>query len=89
MIAGVWGVIAYILVNGLSALFINDSKDAVATVVRHGLAGFLYLEVLDASFSLDGVIGAFALSTNLVVIACGLGIGAYFVRSITIYLLDT
>lgn len=47
---------------------------------------FLYLEVLDASFSFDGVVGAFAISQNLFIIATGLGIGAMYVRSITIYL---
>jgi hypothetical protein len=56
--------------------------------VRSGAASFLYLEVLDASFSFDGVIGAFALSKNLFVIAIGLGIGAMFVRSLTIMLVD-
>ena len=53
------------------------------------MMAFIYLELLDASFSLDGVIGAFALSTNLLIIALGLGIGAYFVRSITIYLYES
>ena len=47
---------------------------------------FLYLEVLDASFSFDGVIGAFAISSNLFVIAAGLGIGALYIRSLTVYL---
>jgi hypothetical protein len=42
--------------------------------------------VLDASFSFDGVIGAFALSNNMVIIALGLSIGAMFVRSMTIML---
>ena len=54
--------------------------------MRSGLGGFLYLNVLDASFSFDGVIGAFALSNNMVVIALGLSIGAIFVRSMTIHL---
>jgi hypothetical protein len=54
--------------------------------VRSGLGGFLYLNVLDASFSFDGVIGAFALSNNMVVIALGLSIGAMFVRSLTLLL---
>ena len=64
--------------------------EAVATgaAVRSGAASFLYLEVLDASFSFDGVIGAFALSNNLFVIAIGLGIGAMFVRSLTIMLVE-
>jgi hypothetical protein len=47
---------------------------------------FLYLEVLDASFSFDGVVGAFAISQNIFVIAAGLGIGAMYIRSLTVYL---
>ena len=57
-------------------------------MTRSGAASFLYLEVLDASFSFDGVIGAFALSNNLFIIAIGLGIGAMFVRSLTIMLVE-
>lgn len=47
---------------------------------------FLYLEVLDASFSFDGVIGAFAITNHIFWMALGLGIGAMYVRSLTIYL---
>ncbi len=47
---------------------------------------FLYLEVLDASFSFDGVIGAFAISQNIFIIAAGLGVGAMYIRSLTVYL---
>ncbi|PZS12335.1 MAG: hypothetical protein DLM57_19175 [Pseudonocardiales bacterium] len=47
---------------------------------------FLYLEVLDASFSFDGVVGAFAITSDPIVIAIGLGIGAMFIRSLTVYL---
>jgi hypothetical protein len=46
------------------------------------------LEVLDASFSFDGVVGAFALTSNLFIIAAGLGVGAMFVRSMTIMLVE-
>ncbi len=53
--------------------------------VKSGIAGFIYLEVLDASFSFDGVIGAFALTSNIFIIMIGLGVGAMFVRSMTIY----
>jgi hypothetical protein len=59
---------------------------AVATAGKAGFSTFLYLEVLDASISFDGVIGAFAISSNVLVIAAGLGIGAIFVRSMTVYL---
>ena len=48
---------------------------------------FLYLEVLDAAFSFDGVTGAFAITSDPIIIALGLGlVGAMFVRSITVYL---
>lgn len=64
----------------------EKAKGAKALVGKAAFFLFLYLEVLDASFSFDGVIGAFAVSNNVIVIAAGLGIGALFVRSITIYL---
>ena len=56
--------------------------------MKAGFGGFLYLEVLDASFSFDGVIGAFAITSDVVIIMLGLAIGAMFVRSMTIYLVD-
>jgi hypothetical protein len=48
----------------------------------------MYLNLLDAAFSLDGVIGAFAISSNLLVIAVGLGVGAYFVRIFTLMMVE-
>jgi hypothetical protein len=84
--AGIMGLITYVLVDWLGSLM--EEKDAAVTVVKTGLAGFLYLEVLDASFSFDGVIGAFALTNNIFVIAMGLGIGAFAVRGLTLYLVD-
>jgi hypothetical protein len=56
------------------------------SVARTGATLFVYLNVLDAAFSLDGVVGAFALTSQILIIFVGLGIGAYFVRSITVYL---
>jgi len=56
--------------------------------IRSGIIGLLYLEVLDASFSFDGVIGAFALSSDIFIIMIGLGIGAMFVRSLTLYMVE-
>ena len=87
LVSGMLGLVTYIAVDGISALLDAESA-ATETVVRSGFASFLYLEVLDASFSFDGVIGAFALSNNLFVIAIGLGIGAMFVRSLTILLVE-
>ncbi len=64
----------------------GPSQLAVATG-KAGFFLFLYLEVLDATFSFDGVIGAFAITSDPIIIALGLGlIGAMYVRSLTVYL---
>lgn len=60
--------------------------DIVTVAGKNGLVGFFYLEVLDSSFSFDGVVAAFAITNNFWLIAIGLGIGALFVRSMTVYL---
>ncbi len=102
MIAGVLGMVTYIAVNGLGELFNTPEEDEdgepiegstggpTALAKATGKAGFflfLYLEVLDASFSFDGVIGAFAITSDPIIIALGLGfVGAMFVRSITVFL---
>ena len=74
------GVILYEIIASADDFLNSDG-------VRSGIMGLLYLEVLDASFSFDGVIGAFALSSNIFVIMIGLGIGAMFVRSLTLFML--
>ena len=90
LVAGVWGILTYLLVSFLSAFLEKEEHDpAVGQMVKRGSIGaFLYLEVLDASFSFDGVIGAFAITKDIVIIMLGLGIGAMFVRSMTIYLVE-
>jgi uncharacterized protein len=86
--SGVLGIVAYIAVGALgTALELREERmRAAGALVRSGLGGFIYLNVLDATFSFDAVIGAFALSNNMVVIALGLSIGAMFVRSLTLLL---
>ncbi len=88
MVAGTLGLVCFIAVEAISTILEmrDEAMKLNGVVVRSGLGGFLYLNVLDASFSFDGVIGAFALSNNMVVIALGLSIGAMFVRSMTIHL---
>lgn len=85
--SAIYGLLTFLFIEGLGAV-LDATKEQMDTVHRGGLGAFLYLEVLDASFSFDGVIGAFALSTNLFVIAIGLGIGAFYVRSLTIMLVE-
>ncbi len=58
----------------------------VQVVGRAAFFLFLYLEVLDASFSFDGVVGAFAITSDPIIIAIGLGVGAMFIRSLTVFL---
>ncbi|SDN63677.1 DUF475 domain-containing protein [Actinacidiphila guanduensis] len=117
LLAGVGGLITYLVVGGISSFFEerleddededgDDAEDGAAeekapapaakgsgsTAQVVGLAGkaaffmFLYLEVIDASFSFDGVIGAFAISNDIFEIALGLGIGAMYIRSLTVFL---
>lgn len=88
LVAGLLGIVTFIAVDALgTALELREERLRMAgAVVRSGLGGFIYLNVLDASFSFDAVIGAFALSNNMVVIALGLSIGAMFVRSMTLML---
>lgn len=97
--SGVFGLVTYLGVRGFSQLFeglggvSSDSASEQSTggevVLLAGRAAFslfLYLEVLDASFSFDGVVGAFAITNNVLTIALGLGIGAFFVRGLTLWL---
>ena len=64
------------------------ARVAALLVGKAAFATFLYLEVLDASFSFDGVVGAFAITSDPIIIALGLGIGAMFIRSLTVYLVN-
>lgn len=82
LVWGVVGVASFILLEAATSFMGLDNNTAISS----GLASFMYLEVLDASFSFDGVIGAFAISREVFVIAMGLGIGAMWVRSLTLSL---
>ncbi|QDH14905.1 DUF475 domain-containing protein [Oecophyllibacter saccharovorans] len=86
--AALYGILTWLGVEGIGALLGAEAGKAGAATARSGLASFIYLEVLDASFSFDGVIGAFALSNDLFIITLGLGIGAMFVRSLTVLLVE-
>jgi uncharacterized protein len=88
ILSSITGIVTYIIVDGFGALLGGEENHGQTAVVRTGFSAFMYLEVLDASFSFDGVIGAFALSNNIFIIAIGLGIGAMFVRSLTIMFVE-
>lgn len=86
LIAGIIGIILFILMEGVAHSFESVAKVGVNVAAQAGFALFLYLNVLDSAFSLDGVVGAFAVTNNLPIIIAGLGIGALFVRTFTIAL---
>ena len=85
IIAAIGGILTFLAVEIVNHV-LEPPTPKPGEVAKAGFGAFLYLEVLDASFSFDGVIGAFALTNNLIIIAIGLGIGAMFVRSMTIFL---
>ncbi|MFG2533408.1 DUF475 domain-containing protein [Streptomyces sp. NPDC048516] len=64
----------------------NGTGAAVGLAGKAAFFMFLYLEVIDASFSFDGVIGAFAITNDIFMMALGLGIGAMYIRSLTVFL---
>lgn len=91
--SGIVGVIAFTAIHKIAAYMEGKEEGRAASgattaAAKSGLGMFMYLEILDASFSFDGVIAAFAITTNLFIIAIGLGVGAMFVRSLTIMLVE-
>jgi hypothetical protein len=101
LVSGALGLITYLLVNGLGEFFDEAAgagddeaefeqelakKKTMHVVGKAAFFLFLYLEVLDASFSFDGVVGAFAITSDPIIIAIGLGVGAMFIRSLTVFL---
>ena len=86
--AGLIGIATFVVIK----LFI-DVIGKLAGPMKHSVytgwaafGVFMYLQVLDASFSFDGVIGAFAITNEVVLIAAGLGVGALWVRSLTVFM---
>lgn len=96
LISGLIGLLSYLAIDGISGLFEVEDEDgesnggaAVAGAVgKGGFMGFMYLEFLDASFSMDSLGAALAVTSSIVIIILGLGVGAIYVRSMTIYLVN-
>ncbi len=94
-ISGIAGILVYLGIDTISRKLedleqkVNDNAGSNIKLASYtGLISFLYLELIDASFSLDGVLGAFALSHDIIIITIGLAIGAIFVRSLTIMFVE-
>ena len=100
----IYGILLFLCIEFLRGILEDDgmkhdSKDmeterekiehvANSKLAKGGLASFIYLELIDMSFSFDGVLGAFAVSQNIVIIMLGLGAGAFAVRNLTILMVD-
>lgn len=88
-------VLAFGAVVGSTAFFITHGfRQHAEEQERHLMSGdakvsdlgkILYLEVIDLSFSIDGVVGAFAFTLSVPLILIGNGIGAIVVRQLTVY----
>jgi hypothetical protein len=84
--------LAFAAVIGSTAFFITHGFKQNAEVAERSLQGrgmadiskILYLEVIDATFSIDGVLGAFAFTLSVPLILIGNGLGAYIVRKFTV-----
>jgi hypothetical protein len=89
--AGIAGILLYLAINlfteWLGRVAGNDKAKHQTGLIA--FLTFIYLQILDASFSFDGVIGAFAITNEVILIAVGLGIGAIWVRSLTVYMVRT
>jgi hypothetical protein len=86
LVAGILGLVLQLLSTSLAVAFGDEEAAGVHLAAGGGLMSLVYLELLDASFSLDGTIGAFAITSDLVLILTGLGLGALFIRSLTLML---
>jgi len=90
MLAAAIGSATFFIVYGLKETAERSEEDIIGgSNSLNDLSKFIYLEVLDATFSFDGVVGAFAFTINLLLILIGLGIGALVVRELTIKGIDT
>lgn len=90
LISSILGILLHIGLELFGSFFHDDTAQSLkAKTGWAAFASLMYLEVLDASFSFDGVIGAFAITSSIVLIVAGLGAGAIWVRSLTVYLLRT
>lgn len=96
LISGIAGILTYLIIDSISSWLENlEEKNNNSVSLANtkflacsGFISFMYLELIDASFSLDGVLGAFAMSSDIVIITIGLTIGAMFVRSLTLMLVE-
>jgi hypothetical protein len=85
------GLVCYLGINLLSSRVADRADADGASRPRSTVEGrgafllFVYLELLDATFSMDSVMGAFSVTVDIALITLGLAIGAAYIRSLTVY----
>ena len=100
----IYGILLFLLIEFLRGILEDDGQQhdsknmeterekienvANSKLAQGGFASFMYLELIDMSFSFDGVLGAFAVSQNIIIIMLGLGAGAFVVRNLTILMVE-
>lgn len=84
---GLIGVACYAVLQLLIDRIGRNTKNETRQYLGwSAFVAFMYLELLDAAFSFDSVLGAFAITNKVILIAVGLGVGAVWVRSLTVYM---
>ena len=83
-LAATIGVSAFFITDGFKKNSEEKEKQLMGGSAMSAWSKILYLEVLDSSFSLDGVIGAFAFTMSVPLIILGNGLGALVVREFTV-----
>lgn len=81
------GSTAFFITHGFKQHAEQQEKDLLEKP-RSDLSKILYLEAIDATFSIDGVLGAFAFTLSVPLILLGNGIGAIVLRQLTIKNID-
>lgn len=90
-------LMAFGAVLGSTVFFINhgfkhNAEDKEKKLLKKGNSDWskiLYLEIIDATFSFDGVLGAFAFTLSIPIILIGNGLGAFIVRKMTVSNIDS
>lgn len=90
ILSGIGAILTFLIINDATEMLegFASKKQVFSTTGKIGFVNFLYLELIDASFSFDGLLGAFAISKDIIIITIGLAIGAMFVRSLTILMVE-
>lgn len=78
------GSTAFFITHGFKQYAQAQEEELVEKKGLSDLSKILYLEVIDTTFSVDGVIGAFAFTLSVPIIFLGNGIGAVMLRNLTV-----